>query len=318
MHFTNIFEYYSSMFGHIPLWIADHSQLLAGMLGWPLFAGVLGFCRWIICKKCSQPFIQFTGPFLKDAESFGRTFHLSATNVGLTGIRRRLCKRREVSEGHVEASFLLNGKPIAGCTWWTDPDLTPNGITLSANSAPHMFDLVTKRQGQPECNIQTVAIGKHEQLPANSDVIAEVRLFAGNTSIASSRWLIANHGPNLSDLEVSRLTERTIVQHPSHFRKLLWFSRIVPGIIAFEIVWDISTHGWLAGLELGGWLFSSAGAFVLAVASLWVIRSAKASSHANHQNHSLVDIEAVRLGLFLLLIGFILISVQTIWERLVT
>ena len=96
---------------------------------------------------------------------------------------------------------------------------------------------------------------------------------------------------------------------------MLWFARIVPAIISFEIVWDILMHGWSQGLDLGGWLFSSSGAFVLAIKSLWMLKPGKGNGKNEDNVTTREEIETVRLGIFLLMLGFLLLSAANIMKK---
>jgi len=298
-------------------WIIANYQLLVGILGWPIVAGIFITFRKVIFKKWEQPFVTFEGPFQKDS-TFGRTYFLSVKNVRLTGIKKFICPRRTLNECHLEAKFMLDGRPIKEYSWWTDPELNPNGITLLPNSRRHAFDLVTKRSGDTECNIGTVAIGPDEKLPQESEVVAEVVLFDGNNRVSVSKWLINNKGTDVSNLKVERIEdEKRVLNHSHRYKSMLWFARIVPAIISFEIIWDVLSHGWLWGLELGGWLFSSSGAFVLAIESLWMLKPQKGNRKNEDNATTREKIETVRLGIFLLMLGFVLLSVANIMKRFV-
>jgi hypothetical protein len=303
--------------GNMLKWIIANYQLLAGILGWPIVAGVFLAFRKVIFKKWEQPLVTFEGPFQKDS-TFGRIFFLSVKNVSLTGIKKIICPRRTLNECHLEAKFILDKRPIKEYSWWTDPELNPNGITLLPNSRRHSFDLVTKTSGDALCNIGTVAIGPDEKLPKESEVVAEVTLLDGDTRIATSKWLVSNKGTDVSNLKVERIEiedEKQVLNHSYRYKSMLWFARIVPAIISFEIIWDVLNNGWLWGLELGGWLFSSSGAFVLAIESLWMLKPEKGNRKKEDNTNTREKIETVRLGIFLLMLGFVLLSVANIIKR---
>jgi len=296
-------------------WMASNYQLLLGIFGWPVAAGIFLLTRKIIFRQWEQPFVIFEGPFPKDS-SFGRTFFLSVKNISLTGIKRIISPRRTLSECHLNAKFTLNGCLVKEYSWWTDPELNPNGITLLPNSRRHSFDFVTKRLGDEECSIGTVAIGPDERLPKDSNIFADITLFDGNNSIVSSKWRINNHGSQYSDLQITRIDEECIPHYSTRYKSMLWFARIVPGIISFVMIWDIFTRGWFTALDFGGWLCSSSGAFVLAIESLWILNPLKDYEDKKSSGSSREAIEAVRLGIFLLMIGFVLISASKIVARL--
>jgi hypothetical protein len=293
-------------------WIKNSYQLLIGIFGWPLLGGLFLLTRKTVFRKWGKPLVVFEGPIIEDS-SFGRTYYLSVKNESLSKIKKAICPRRALEECHIEASFFVKPGLTQQYSWWTDPDLTPNGITLLPNSRIHTFDFVTKNQGSSICNIGTVAVEENERLPENCTIDVTVKLFNGNEEISSSRWNVKNQGIDLTEFQISRIVEPEIirieVKRPSRYRIMSWFARIIPGLISLITILDAAIHGWFHALDMGGWFMGSAGAFVLAIESLWVLKS---EPNADDKTSRKTNIETVQLGLFLLLLGFLLVSISKI------
>jgi len=115
-------------------------------------------------------------------------------------IGRLFYRRKQIRECRVRAKFVFNGKEI---TKYLDRYDNEQYVVLYPNGMPFIFDFVTKRQGYHQCNIGAWVGDASDNLPANTTFNVLLDVIDGITIIAQSKWLIHNHGTNLSDLNVA-------------------------------------------------------------------------------------------------------------------
>ena len=162
-----------------------------------LLVVVWAMIRHFTLLKPQLTIIVFLGEGMTQSE---KTYRLEISSHRPKVIGRLFYRRRQVRECQVRAKFVFNGQEVTKCLARHDDGLSailyPNGMSF-------IFDLVTKRQGYTQCNIGAWVGDASDNLPANTTFNVLLDVMDGITIIAQSKWLIHNHGTNLSDLNVT-------------------------------------------------------------------------------------------------------------------
>lgn len=175
--------------------------VLAVLAGWGLI-NILGqvskMFKWLACLHYRKPKIIFLEYYWTKGEDISTLYeyHIPVINSELKGWSRRNCNRDDAIACQIKVRFTIADKPFGEANWWSDRLIV--GKTLKPDLNSEMFPLVIlkrEQDGKPIISLAgtskaTSGCVPPDEIPFDTDIIADVLVISEGKRIAQSKWII--------------------------------------------------------------------------------------------------------------------------------